>query len=842
MRGVARALGQQKWQGARLLLCVAMCGALATACQRTTGARQAASDGGAVVGGGGPADPERARDGGSTVDEASPDVLVWASELAVRQGDMGSARRLIALALARLGAGLQLQPVLGLMDATSALSTVGRAGDAAAGVVSDFASNGSVLAVAHGGLLSVMDLRRAYQIGRLAQHPATIRQVDVSADGRRVATFADDQILRLFALPTGVLLREIPLSLDFLALGERPHASLFSFSPDSRRLFALDCGDRVGAGCPMVRLRVFDTAQGERHSEILPPGEPVDYTSRSDGTVTVLVAGQAPRFYDAGSGMEWPLPTGEAAVAGGAAACQAGRYSPVRGRSWLISPERGYALTLASPSLLCLWDLREHRLSKALALGRGLASPMLLSLLMDGRTAVLAEGRVPASGGAATLPDSAELFDLQGVQGGKRRPRLPFPLSVLPLDEGGALWTAAARVGDDVRGTICLLPARDASSSAAPSGGRCLTVPGLWTGIDRRYGPTTVSGDGRFALFSAPAPLSNSGDSDGEHDDDETDEGDEGAVAGGRAGGEGEAAAGRPTQPVLVDLATARGGMGGALPRVLPLGPASRVEIDNADVLADGRLITIDAMGGVRGYSLPSGEPRYATPPAPPGIVGLAPQGEDVLIALSDGGVLRFSPARVELHWAAVQATAVDGGDSHGAGGGRTLVGPGVELTGDAGGALWISDRRTSGRRVRLQLVTTAGTGHPPGAIAVATDGKFEVLGPLGAADLEPYLVCRAGPYQAPLPLCEERLRQPGLVAGFVSGLGPGSLRAVLNPAAGGGASLPSLGPGVRVQPRQHPTPMGAMPQRRRGGAAAPKLRLSGGTGRSGAAAGQVEP
>ena len=165
-----------------------------------------------------------------------------------------------------------------------------------------------------------------------------------------------------------------------------------------------------------------------------------------------------------------------------------------------------------------------------------------------------------------------------------------------------------------------------------------------------------------------------------------------------------------------------------------------------------------------------------------------------------------------------------------------------VELTGDAGGALWISDRRTSGRRVRLQLVTSAGAGHPPGAIAVATDGKFEVLGPLGAADLEPYLVCRAGPYQAPLPLCEERLRQPGLVAGFVSGLGPGSLRAVLNPAAGGGASLPSLGPGVRVQPRQHPTPMGAMPQRRRGGAAAPKLRLSGGTGRSGAAAGQVEP
>ena len=163
-------------------------------------------------------------EGRSSTLDAPPDVMVWAADRATREGDLASARRLIGMALAKLGTTLAIQPAAGLLDAAADLAadeTTSRAE-----LLSDFAANGSVLAVAHGGLLSAIDLRSGYRLLRLASHSATIRQIKVSASGRYVATFADDQSLRLFSLPTGTQVLELPLSLDFLALGERRHAAL----------------------------------------------------------------------------------------------------------------------------------------------------------------------------------------------------------------------------------------------------------------------------------------------------------------------------------------------------------------------------------------------------------------------------------------------------------------------------------------------------------------------------------------------------------------------------------------------------------------------------------------
>ena len=248
------------------------------------------------------------------------------------------------------------------LDAGWAVSSgrVGKSGDSSvsddnAELLSDVAANGSVMAIAHGSLLSAVDLRQSYRLLRLPTHAATIRQIKVSSDGRRVASFADDQILRLFALPTGALLLELPLSLDFLALGERRHAELFAFSPDSRRLFALDCGERSGPACPLVRLRSFACERGERHGEIALSAEPIDYTSRSDGTIAILPTSEPPRFYDASSGMEWPqtpaLPPGGPSPA----PCQPPRRvgRPSRSAGWAVFQRaRPTVADLARASLL----------------------------------------------------------------------------------------------------------------------------------------------------------------------------------------------------------------------------------------------------------------------------------------------------------------------------------------------------------------------------------------------------------------------------------------------------------------------------------------------------------
>lgn len=706
---------------------------------------------------------------------------------------MGSARRILALALAKLGGTLSTQPAAGFLDASlppaSSRAIAGSDNplpDNGAELFSDVAANGSVIAIAHGSLLSAVDLRQSYRLLRLPTHAATIRQIKISADGRRVASFADDQILRLFALPTGALLLELPLSLDFLALGERRHAELFAFSPDSRRLFALDCGERSGPACPLVRLRSFACERGERHGEIALSAEPIDYTSRSDGTLAVLPTGEPPRFYDASSGMEWPQGAspprspGAAAVpvpAGdGPAQCRSQRYPQTRGRPWLISPERHWLLTLGSPSLLCLWDTIEHRLARAIPLPRPMPGALLISLLADARAVVIAESKPAAGRGAKSpasaapttpaLPTTAEVFELgaTGASAPRRPVRLGYPLSVLPLDAGGALWTVAppaaapgdaadeggddaARAGADgpgADGELCLLPGVQAGErSSAP---RCLQVPGLWRQADAHAGPLATSGDGRFAFFGS-------------------------------------------RQPLLIDT-QAHGASRAATTMALPA-PAATPRVENAEILEDGRLITLYQSGELRAYSLPAAELSYV-PPIPTSLRRVDAKDDAWLIERTDGTSLSLSLESASLRRQAVLGSGLPpaGPAEPAAVTAPTVPTPALTVGENRlfilpGGALLLQDRRAAGQRLRLQFLPetasgpAAGERRAPSAVVVASDGRFERIGEASLSDIEPYILCRAGPYQAPLALCAERLETKGLLVAALAAFRPGKTAAV---------------------------------------------------------------
>lgn len=696
--------------------------------------------------------------------------MVWAADRATREGDLASARRLIGMALAKLGTTLAIQPAAGLLDAAADLAadeTTSRAE-----LLSDFAANGSVLAVAHGGLLSAIDLRSGYRLLRLASHSATIRQIKVSASGRYVATFADDQSLRLFSLPTGTQVLELPLSLDFLALGERRHAELFAFTPDSRRLLALDCGERSGPACPLLRLQVFESERGSRRSEISLPAEPIEYTSRSDGTIAILPLGGTPRFFDGESGMEWPQPgrddstnsaanksppspdpaVGTARRTSGAApagksvlarqACWTKRLSS-EGRPWLLSPERHFALTLASPALACLWDLVEHRLARPIALPKPLLQPLLLSLLSEAGLAVLSHrlpgpvhGDRPAARSVeiVRLGDASESGGASYVPLGRGHRSIPYPLSILPLDQGGAFWTAAAvhraahgaettgAAMHEPDGTVCVLSAGQAIERGPSL--RCFSAPTLWQQADARFGPLAVSGDGRFAFFGSMGPL-------------------------------------------VLDVK----GRGTALPMRLPASPEPPRPSENAEILQDGRLVTLDVDGSLRVYALPAAEQTYS-PSVPLALVALKQQGAELRIERKDGSQVLLALDSAALRRVDSPSPNTQNAPSAGS---QTAVlttpQAVLRIVGSAPGTLSLAERKPAGLRLWLQLLPdSAGDGAKAerrsiAAVAVAKDGHFERIGEASLADIEPYVICRAGPYQVPLALCSERFEKKGLLS-----------------------------------------------------------------------------
>lgn len=444
-------------------------------------------------------------------------------------------------------------------------------------------------------------------------------------------------------------------------------------------------------------------------------------------------------------------PGGTPKVDGGRRLCLSTRLASAQGRPWLISPERHWLVTLASPSLLCLWDTIEHRLARALTLPKPLVSPSLLSLLSDARAAVLAQ---KGSSRDPNAPLLVELFRLgsdadstatAAFGQGKSRRKLPYPRSILPLDQGGAFWTAAppsADVSESGRdltaglkadGELCLLSMGQAAEPGATV--RCLTVPGLWQQADRRMGPLSVSDDGRFAFFGSKVPL-------------------------------------------LID--TRRSGRAStAMPIRLPAtsDPAQDPASDNAEILDDGRLVSLDVEGALRAYALPDGELTYDSP-KPAKLVRLSRQDAELRIEREDGGAYLLSLDRATLRRGApaLEAAAIP---SLQAGSPSTSISTGqatVRILASDRGALSVEDRKPNGLRLRLQFLPDGGEAatasserRAPAIVVTASDGRYERIGERAAADADPYIICRVGPYHAPLAVCSERLETKGLLAAALS-------------------------------------------------------------------------
>jgi hypothetical protein len=757
-------------------------------------ARDAAGSGSLEAGRGGAVSglPSAGGDAGRVGSEP-PGLLLRAAELAEAQADRATARALLELALAGIArqqggeVAIQVAPAYGLADPDFA-------GQEGADAV--IAASGERAAVAHGRVLSIIELTAGYAVRRLEPHPARLRRVVSDRSGQHLATLADDGVARLRSLSGEP-------GHDYLLLSPRapgssgqpgtpsPHrAPWLDFSPDARHLFLLDCGVPASGDCPLRRLRVVAADSGELLQTLAAgPGELVDYTADRAGTLAVLFAGSPPRLFTASTGQELQLAS---AVSGpAAAACLGSSRRPEPGeRALLVSPERRWLVTLAPPATLCLWELAARRLTAAVPLGE---RPRLESLLSTdaGPAAVLSVGERGERRAYLLFPQTGQRF------------AAPRGLAaVLPLDDGGALMTGR-RPGDrGPRGPEVFRLGADSRLQrlAVP---QLLALPCLFAA------PEAVQGDGALALFSPT-----------------------------------ERAASGSCPPALVALS------GPA--RLWPLPLPGQAPLVAADFIAEQQLVVIDAaaqlqvlvgarveyatprfpaavtrldfaaagerldIGGADGLArtlgLATGQLGYIVrPPAAPPILPadrvppasaidrapLAPAADRVSPALAAEraapapAVDRVSPALAADRappGAAPVLTAVAGplraevkpAAAESAGFTLSLREPdraGVRwqvaldrpptalafspdgrwlLTGGGDGAvIW---RGLADGRVRLRLQLVDG-----GAVLMTPDGRFELLGQLARpAD---YLACRAASYPLAYSLCRERLFTPGLLA-----------------------------------------------------------------------------
>ena len=682
--------------------------------------------------------PRLGADDAGRVGSEPPALLLRAAELAYAQQDRATARALLGLALAGIArqqggeVAIAVAPAYGLADPDFAGQPVAEAA---------IAASGERAAVAHGRLLSVIELAGGYSIRRLAPHPERLRRLAIDRSGQRLATLADDAVVRLRS-PSGDSGYDFPLlpPRDPARPGrlgsETAHrAPWLDFSPDARQLFIADCGVAVTGGCPLRRLRVVAADSGQLVQTFASGDkELLDYTADRDGNVTVLFAGSPPRLFAASTGEE--LQPSSSLRGPAASACLGSSRLPAAGeRALLVSPERRWLATLAPPATLCLWELRARRLAAAVALSDG---PARLEALLSedvGQAVVLS---TPAPGGGRR---SYLLFPQTGQ-------RLAAPrglAAVLPLDDGGALLTGRSATGRLARGpeVFRLHPDRRLQRLSSP---QLLALPCLFAV------PEAVQGDGALALFSA-TELGHSGS----------------------------------CPPALVELS---GPAPAHLWRVALPGKSPLVA---ADFTAEQHLIMIDAEAQLQ--ALTGAKVEYATPHFPAAVTRLdfSGAGEQLLIEGADGekralwlasGQLRqlASPRGLQLGQApdgapaALSAAAPDGTSAapsaavpdavSGSLPDPALAAPPTavafspdgrwRLLGGADGTVKWRRKRDDSLRLRLQLVDG-------GAVVLGPDGRFELLGRVERpAD---YLSCRAASYPIAFPLCSERLLTPGLLA-----------------------------------------------------------------------------
>lgn len=670
--------------------------------------------------------PRLSADDAGPVGSEPPALLLRAAELAYVQQDRATARALLGLALAGIvrqqggEVAITVAPAYGLADPDFAGQPVAEAA---------IAPSGERAAVGHGRLLSVIELGGGYSVRRLAPYPERLRRLVLDRSGQRLATLADDAVVRLRSL-NGDPGYDFPLlSPGDPARPGRPgsetahRAPWLDFSPDARQLFIADCGVAATGGCPLRRLRVVAADSGQLVQTFSSGDkELLDYTADRDGTVALLFAGSPPQLFAARTGQELQLASSLRGPA--ASACLSSSRLPAAGeRALVVSPERHWLATLAPPATLCLWELRARRLAAAVALGDGQAR--LESLLSeDVGAAVVLSTAAPAGGRRSYL-----LFPQTGQ-------RLAAPrglAAVLPLDDGGALLTGQSATGRLARGpeVFRLHPDRRLQRLSSP---QLLALPCLFAV------PEAVQGDGALALFS-PTEL-------------------------------GQSARCPPALVELSGLAPAH------LWRIALPGKSPLVA---ADFTAEQRLVVIDAEAQLQ--ALAGARVQYATPRFPAAVIRLdfPGAGEQLLVEGADGEKRALWLASGQLRQIAIApglplgpasdaapdaASAAAPDMASGSLPGPALADPPTAvasspdgrwlLIGGADGAVkW--RRKTDGSlRLRLQLVDG-------GAVVLSPDGRFELLGRVERpAD---YLACRAASYPIAFPLCSERLLTPGLLA-----------------------------------------------------------------------------
>ncbi len=697
-----------------------------------------------------------ARDGG--IGNEPPALLLRAAELSYEQGELGTARALLDLALAAIA---RAQPGA----ATIAVSLGAGATDpdfadlgTASGADAAIAASGERAAIAHGRLLSVVELDGGYALRRLYRHPQRLRRVVADRSGQRFLTLADDGVVRLIAA-TGEPGASWPLAApaDPAHPGRLRHESAWrarwlDFSPDGRLVFLADCGSAAGPDCPLRRLRVFSAERGELlQTFVQGEQELLDYAATRDGTVALLFAGRPPQLHAAASGGALPLASSVRSSAAATACLSRTRIPSASESPMVVSPDRQWLATLAPPATACLWSLRERQLVGAAVLPPGPPEAWRLeSLLGDQRAATLILKSEERGRGRRGL--------LMDPQTGRQLTTLRGLAAVLPLDDGGALLTGRADEGGP-RANVQLFRFSPERRLQRLPGTDRLLPPCLFAS------PDAVQGDGGQALFSPSEPSV--------HPD---------------------------CAPALVALSPP---LPARLRRVFLPGSAPLVAADFIDAQ---RLVMIDAAG--RMQVLRDARLEYASPKAAAAVTRIgfaAPEkgaaATQLSVETADGktrtlwlvtGQLRLlppehaAPARTASDTAA-QAAAPSGnlraeviGDKRSQVVLRSL--PGGQLLwqlvpsglaaisalgfspdssalligGSGGTVIWL---RTSDHRelVRLQLVAAAAK---DGAVALYPDGRFEIQGEIEhPAD---YVFCQAGTYPIPFPLCADRLRAAG--------------------------------------------------------------------------------
>lgn len=724
-----------------------------------------------------PAPAPVAADGG--IAQEPPALLLRAAELAALQGDRGTARALLELALTAIArpqpgaAAIAVELGRGPIDLDYGPDW---AEQSTADAV--IAASGERLAIAHGRLLSVMELDGGYRLRRLARHPETLRRVVSDRTGQRFLTLSDDGRVRL--LGGG---GEPVLSWPLLSPGDpeqpgRPgreavhRASWLDFSPDGRLVFLADCGRAATGDCPPRRLRVLTADRGELLQTLaVQEQELLDYTATRDGTLALLYAGRPPQLRSAETGGELPLRS--ALPRAETAACFSGTRLPDAGeRPWVVSAERRWVATLVSPATACVWSLAERQLIATVALPARASEPRaawrLESLLSGSFAPILVVSHLePGSGRRGYLLDP---------QTGQRTAALAGLVGVVPLDDGGALLTgqAGARGGAGQRGSVQLLRLGPERRLQRIAGTERLVPPCMFAF------PDAVQGDGSRALFS-PAASSAAPD----------------------------------CPPALVEMSAAPA-------RLLRLALAGRSPLVTADFIDEQRLVMVDGAGGVQvlrdanveyaspqpaaalrrlRFSSPAGaaEPQLeletadgrtralwlatgslrAVPADNPAAAGAAnaalpkaqtadgamqvelqrearPQPRNapagsmppaVLLREFPGGGIRWQAALRGLS----AITALTFSPDHRA----------VLIGGTDGTVVWL--RQTDGHELlRLQLIA-----DKDAAVILTPDGRFDLLGEV--AHPADYVFCRAGSYPIPFSLCTDRQRTAGLLSAVLA-------------------------------------------------------------------------